>query len=78
VKGGIWRILPLTCSETATFLAKFCERPLLSVMNVGTERIVGLQKIKLPAGYLTLTLGTRMSAGWQQIQPNGHPDSTKS
>lgn len=33
--GEIWRILPLTCGETATFKAKFCERPLLSVMNVG-------------------------------------------
>lgn len=33
--GEIRRILPLTCGETATFKAKFCERPLLSVMNVG-------------------------------------------
>jgi hypothetical protein len=56
VLGGIWRILPLTCGETATFHAKFCERPLLSVMNVGTAA-AGLQKFKLLARYLTLTTG---------------------
>jgi hypothetical protein len=54
--GGIWRILPLTCGETATFHAKFFERPLLSVMNVGTAA-AGLQKFKLLARYLTLTTG---------------------
>jgi hypothetical protein len=52
--GEIWLILPLTCGETATFHAKFCERPLLSVMNVGTAALAGLQKFKLLARDLTL------------------------
>jgi hypothetical protein len=36
------------CGETATFHAKFSERPLLSVMNVGNAAIPVLERVKKP------------------------------
>lgn len=67
--GGIWRILPLTCGETATFRTKFCERPLLSVMNVGTAALTDLRKFELPARNLTLPSVARETALSPRVEP---------